>query len=211
MLLHAAREKSVAATKTFTASLAALALLSSVWPGAAPGLRAELGALPGELAKALAADPQIQELSATLRQLTYLTVIGRGFNYATAYELALKLKELCYLSAEPYSSADFLHGPFALVDEDLHALIIAPSGVVYDNVLEFAQRFKKDGGHVVAISDKSELLSLGDAAIAVPSVEEWLSPFITIAAGQLLALDLAQAKGLDFERPRGLTKVTKTV
>jgi glutamine---fructose-6-phosphate transaminase (isomerizing) len=211
MLLHAGEEKSIAATKTYTTSLAALALLSSVWPGAPAGLLAELGKLPEQLSQALAADPEIQSLSSRLQKLSHCIVIGRGYNYATAFEIALKLKELCYLSAEPFSSADFLHGPFALVDEHLRALMIAPSGAVYANVMEFAARFKKDGGRIVAISDRAEFIDFAEAGLLVPAVPEWLSPFIAVVAGQLLALELAQAKGIDFERPRGLTKVTRTV
>jgi glucosamine--fructose-6-phosphate aminotransferase (isomerizing) len=211
MLLHAGEEKSIAATKTYTSSVAALALLSAAWAGPGAPLMDELLHIPDRLREALLVEPKIKAVANALTKLAYCTVIGRGFNYATAYEVALKLKELAYLNAEPYSAADFLHGPIAMVDSNLYTLVISPSGRVYDNMVEFTDRLKAAGGRVVAISDRDDFLAMADVGLKMPEVPEWLSPLVAVVPGQLLALELAKAKGYNVDAPRGLTKVTRTV
>ncbi|MHB0869424.1 MAG: SIS domain-containing protein, partial [Chloroflexota bacterium] len=126
-------------------------------------------------------------------------------------EIALKLKELAAVAAEPYSSADFMHGPVAMVEPGFPVLLVAPGGVAFEEMSELALRLKQMGVEVVAISDRREMVDL--AAVLIPlrgSVKEWLYPFITVVPGQQLALHLALAKGLDPDRPRRLSKVTRT-
>jgi len=211
ILLHAGEERSIAATKTFTASLGAFALLGAAWLGAKISYLDELLAMPELLEKAIKVEHGVKSLANTLAQLNHCAVIGRGFNYAAAFEVALKLKELAYVAAEPYSSADFLHGPVAMVDDKLHALVIAPSGRAHASAIEFAHAIRSKGGRLIAISDSREFMALADMGIRVPEAPEWLSPLLTVVPGQLLALHLSRAKGIDVDQPRGLTKVTRTL
>ena len=139
-------------------------------------------------------------------------VLGRGFNYATAFEWALKLQELAYVMAQPFSVADFLHGPLALVEPGLSILAIAPTGPPHDDhhtLLEALVRAHR--ADLVVISDAEATLELTSSSIRLPAnAPEWLTPIPAIVGGQLFAYDLTVAKGLDPDRPRGLSKVTKT-
>lgn|SRR5450432_2012901 len=211
ILLHAGEERSIAATKTFTASIGGIALFAAAWIGGDDRFLSELLKMPERMAEAIDVEPAVRALSGSLLGIGHCAVIGRGYNYATAFEIALKLKELTYVGAEPYSSADFLHGPIAMVDDKLHAILIAPSGRAHDSSVEFAARIRSEGGRTIAISDRSEFIELADAGIRIPTVPEWLSPLVAVVPGQLLALHLARAKGYDVDRPRRLTKVTRTV
>jgi glutamine---fructose-6-phosphate transaminase (isomerizing) len=137
--------------------------------------------------------------------------IGRGYNYATAFELALKLKELTYTVVQPYSSADFMHGPLAMVAPGFPVFVLAPSGCMLSQLVSFMQAVKERQAEVVAISDDEEALAQGRVALRLPpGVPEWLSPLTAIVPGQLLALYLAAARDLDPDRPRALRKVTET-
>ncbi len=138
-------------------------------------------------------------------------VIGRGYNYATAFELALKLKELTYTIAEPYSSADFLHGPLALIENGFPAIVVAPSGVMLPEMQAFIEVLRQREAEPIIISDDAETLAM--ARIPLPlaaSTPEWLSPLTSIVPGQLLAMHLANARDYDPDHPRGLRKVTET-
>jgi glucosamine--fructose-6-phosphate aminotransferase (isomerizing) len=208
--LHAGPERSVAATKTYTASLTALAMLA-VSLGEDTNRLAELDGLPEAVAQTLALDKTAQATANRWRFADRCVVVGRGYNYATAYEIALKLKELTYIVAEPYSPADFLHGPVAMVERDFPALVIAPSGATLANVRALACDLRDAGAELLVISDAPAILQLGQTSLALPDkVPEWLSPVTAAVAGQIFALRLAQAKGLDPDHPRGLQKVTRT-
>ncbi len=211
ILLGAGEEKSIAATKTYTTSLAAMAMLAVEWCGA-DDHRAEMDALTDKVAAVLRNEAQTEEVAQTLIYLEDCAVIGRGFNYATAFEAALKLKELSYVRAEPYSSADFIHGPIAILQPNYCVVEIAPSGGIFENMLEFAQRVKASGGRLIAISDQLELLQMAAGRLELPTgVPEWLSPLVAVVPAQLLALHLTEAKGYEADHPRGLTKVTRTL
>ena len=138
-------------------------------------------------------------------------VLGRGYNYATAFEMALKLKELTYTIAEPYSSADFMHGPLALIEHDFPAIVVAPTGVVLPEMQEFIQMLKQREAEIIAISDDIDTLSLARTPLAAVTVPEWVSPLISIVPGQLFAMSLAHVHDLDVDRPHGLHKVTNTL
>lgn len=211
ILQHAGAEQTIAATKTYTTQLCALALFSAALANDAER-RQEIAAIPEAVARTLSLNNAAEFAAARWAIATTCIVIGRGYNYATAYEIALKLKELAYVTAEPFSSADFLHGPIAILQGGYPVLFIAPRGRVFDDLLAVAQQLKQRGADLVVISDDSNALALSRAPLALPvSLPEWLSPLIAVVPGQLLAYHLTSAKGYDPDHPRGLTKVTKTL
>ena len=143
--------------------------------------------------------------------MRHCVVIGRGYNYASAFELALKLKELTYTMADPYSSADFLHGPLALLDEGYAVIVFAPSGAMAGHMRDFLDIIRQRGAEALVIGDDEELLGLGRLRLPLrQAVPEWLSPITSIVPGQLLAMHLAVTRGYDPDHPRGLHKVTET-
>lgn len=208
--LEAGEEHSVAATKTYTAELMTLALLASHLAEDKSRIK-DLDAVPDQVAAAIALAPAIERAAERYRYMRNCAVLGRGYNYATAFEIALKLKETCYLGTQPYSTADFRHGPIAMVDESLPVLVIGPSGAVYPDVLDCAQDVIAKETEILAISDQDELLDLARTPLRMPAdIPEWLSPISYVVPGQLFALSLAQTKGYNPDQPRGLKKVTKT-
>jgi glucosamine--fructose-6-phosphate aminotransferase (isomerizing) len=210
LALHAGEERSVAATKTYTAQLAAVALINVALKGE-PGLLSALKAAPDAMRQALDLAPEVRRIAERYRFIDRLVVLGRGFNLATAQEIALKLKETNYIAAEPYSPADFIHGPTAMVDENCPVVVIAPSGVLLAELREAIAQVAQRGGEILVISDDSETLTRGRMGLALPAgVPEWLSPLVAVLPGQLLALHMVLERGRDPDRPRGLQKVTLT-
>ena len=208
--IRAGEEKSVAATKTYTAQLTALALLAGYWTNDRQRLD-EISRLPDLVAQTLTLDETIRQRAERYRYMHDCVVIGRGYNYATAFEIALKLKELTYVLAEPYSSADFLHGPIALVAGGFPVICVIPSGKAFDNVLQFIRTLKERDAELVIISDQEEPLAMATTRFQLPAgIPEWLSPVPCIIPGQLLAYYLTLAKGYDPDHPRGLRKITDT-
>lgn len=208
--LSAGEELSLAATKTYTAQLACLARLS-VELNPTGEMQHELKALPEKVTQVFQHEDQIENLSERYRYMSHCAVIGRGFNYASAFELSLKLKELTYTIAEPYSSADFLHGPVALVDRGFPVFVIAPSGMMIPEMVALVEKVDQRLAEVVMISDHPDLLKMTAQAMAIPTgVPEWLSPIIAIIPGQIFAMYLAATRGIDVDNPRGLHKVTET-
>jgi glucosamine--fructose-6-phosphate aminotransferase (isomerizing) len=209
--LHAGVELSVAATKTYTSELAAIAALSAAAAGDLQ-MDAALQTVPDLIAETLRLSPEIARAAERYRYMKVCVVIGRGFNYATAFELALKIKELNYVIAEPYSSADFLHGPIAVLEDAFPTLVVAPSGVMLGEMREFVGSIRERGAEVIAISDDDELLALARTAFRLPALpSEWISPLVSIIPGQLFAMHLANVRDYDVDRPRGLRKVTETL
>jgi len=208
--LRAGLEQSVAATKTYTTSLAAIALLSAV-AHEDEAMVEVLRQIPAQMEQTLALSPEIATAAERYRYMRVCAVIGRGFNYATAFELSLKIKELNYVMAEPYSSADFMHGPVAVVEQAFPTILVAPSGVMLPEMKQFAAELKARGAEIIAISDDAEMLAMGRTAFRIPvAVPEWVSPLLSIVPGQLLAMHLANARDFDVDKPRGLLKVTET-
>lgn len=208
--LHAGDEKSIAATKTYTASLAAIAALSAEL-AQQPAMQDALEAVPDAVDATLKLSGEIGSIVERYRYMNECVVLGRGYNYATAFELALKLKELTYTIAEPYSSADFMHGPLALIEHGFPAIVVAPSGVVLPEMQEFMQTLKQREAEIIAISDDVDTLSLARVPLQLPKpVPEWLSPIVSIVPGQLFSLHLAKVRDFDPDHPRGLRKVTET-
>ncbi len=209
--IAAGAERAVAATKTYTAQLMAVALLSVALADDADRYAA-LRQTPEWVAQVLAYDETIRQIAERYRYMEQCVVIGRGFNYATAFEWSLKLKELAYVVSEPYSSADFQHGPIAVVSQGFPVFAVVPDGAVFDDQLALLQRLKHDH-HVelLVISDRREALDLADTPIPLPAgIPEWITPLVDIVPAQLFCYYLTRAKGFDTESPRGLHKVTKT-
>ncbi|GAB4188995.1 MAG: SIS domain-containing protein [Roseiflexaceae bacterium] len=207
--LHAGPERSVAATKTYTAQIAAVALLAAAW-SERPELLEQLRALPQAVAATLEQTAWAGRTE-RYRYAEQCVVIGRGYNYATAFEIALKLKELTYIGAIAYSSADFRHGPIATIAEGLPALLVMPSGAAFDDMLALARDLKARGAELLVISDEPAAHELATLALPLAAAQpEWLSPLTAVLPGQILAMRLAMARGFDPDRPRGLQKVTLT-
>jgi glucosamine--fructose-6-phosphate aminotransferase (isomerizing) len=144
--------------------------------------------------------------------MSHCAVIGRGYNYATAFEIALKIKELSRVIAEPYSSADFRHGPIAMVHGGFPMILVAPRGAVAGDLRALVTELTSLGAEQLVISDDGELLEGAHLGLPLPAdVPEWLTPLVAVLPGQLFALSLAQVKGLDPDRPVGLSKVTETI
>jgi glucosamine--fructose-6-phosphate aminotransferase (isomerizing) len=208
--LYAGVEQSVAATKTYTTELTVIAALAAAWSDD-PQRHEELRRLPSALAETLARESDFVAASARYRDAEALTVLGRGYNYCTAFEVALKLKELTYVMASAYSSADFRHGPIATVSADAPVMLIAPSGQTFADMLELGVELRRRDADLLVISDAPEALALAQTRLPLATgTPEWLSPIAATLPGQELALRLALAKGVDPDAPRGLTKVTRT-
>jgi glucosamine--fructose-6-phosphate aminotransferase (isomerizing) len=207
--LAAGPEHAVAATKTYTTSLLAIARLS-VALSKGEGAQA-LDAIPDAIARTLEAEPQVEAIARRQAGMDRSVVVGRGFEYATAREWALKLKELAQVFADPYSAADFLHGPIALVQPGVPALVLAPAGAAAEGQLALLRDLRERGVDTLVVSDVAATRELGRWSIAIPAgVPEWLRPIVSIVPAQLFAYHLTVAKGLDPERPRSLSKVTRT-
>ena len=209
--IQAGPEKAVAATKTYTNELMAVAMLSSALSGNKTVWK-ELARVPAWVEKVLKQDAPIARMAERYRYMRECVVLGRGFNYCTAFEWALKLKELSYVVAEPYSSADFRHGPIAMVEGGFPVLAVAPNGLVFDTMLEMLGRLRHEqSAELVVISDEKRALSLAQSPILIPSgIPEWLTPIVSIVPAQLFAGHLTRAKGYNPEAPRTIFKVTET-
>jgi glucosamine--fructose-6-phosphate aminotransferase (isomerizing) len=208
--LQAGEERAVAATKTYTAELAAIALLSAALSDEGDAF-ASLAQVPAAITDGLAIGSEVAAVAARYRDMERSVVIGRGFNYATAFEMALKLKELTYTVVEPYSSADFLHGPLAMIEQGFPAVVLAPSGRLLDEMRALIDTLQGRDADVICVSDRPDVLDRAPVRIAVPrTVPEWLSPLTLIVPGQLLAMHLAHARGHDVDAPRAIRKVTRT-
>jgi glucosamine--fructose-6-phosphate aminotransferase (isomerizing) len=208
-LVRAGPEKSVAATKTYTGQLMSIYLLAHAL-GAKIRLR-DLQAISGVVHSALKLEPDVSELAERYREMRHAAVMARGLNYANAFEFALKMMETSYVVAERFSTADFLHGPIAIVDPDLPVFLFGPAGPAWASLRETLERLRALKAKTVIITDRSnkEAARFASAVIRVPaSLRELYSPIPYIIPAQLFAAALAGAKGLDADQPRGLRKVT---
>ena len=211
-LVHGGREQSVAATKTYTGQLLLLYMLAHAL-GANIALD-DLARLPEWTSRALSLEPEVARRAERYRFMDHTVVVGRGLNYANAFELALKLMETCYVVAERFSSADFLHGPIAMVEASFPAFLFAPSGVTWPGLREMIEKLGKLKAETLVITDQSnpDALALGELVIALPiPIQELFTPMPYIVPAQLLAAHLAEEKGFNPDQPRTLSKVTRTL
>ncbi len=209
--LGAGPELAIAATKTYTTELLAIASLSAAMSGREVDAAA-LRAIPDALATALTLEPAAEEMARHQAGADRLLVIARGYEYPTAREWALKLKELARVFADPYSAADFEHGPVALLEDGVPVLSIVRPGPARDGLVRSLTRLRDDlDAELAIVSDDDEALALARWPFHLPAgTPEWLGPIVSIVVGQLHALHLTRARGLDPEAPRNLRKVTRT-
>jgi glucosamine--fructose-6-phosphate aminotransferase (isomerizing) len=211
-LVHGGREQSIAATKTYTGQLLILYMLAHAL-GANIALD-DLERLPEWTSRALEVETEVARRVEGYRLMDCAVVVGRGLNYANAFEFALKLMETCYVVAERFSSADLLHGPIAMVDAAFPAFLFGPSGVTWPGTQRMIEKLASLKAETLFITDQSnsEALALGDHAIALPmSLEELFTPIPYIVPAQLFAAHLAELKGFNPDQPRTLSKITRTL
>jgi glutamine---fructose-6-phosphate transaminase (isomerizing) len=199
--LGTGEERSVAATKTYTASLAAVAALAAALAGD-DGLRAALRGTPAAVARQL--EQPVDEAVELAALWQRCAVVGRGANYATAFEAALKVKELTGIAAEPYSPPDLMHGPVAVVGPEHGVLAFAPPGPTEDDVRSAVHEAERRGAPTILASGDPE------SPIRLVPQPDWLSPFCAAVAAQRLAAGVAERRGIEVDRPFGLSKITKT-
>ena len=209
--LGAGPELAVAATKTYTTELLAIAALSVAMSGE-PADAAALAAIPDSMADALDLEPAVESMAADQAAADRALVLARGYEYATAREWALKLKELARVFADPYSAADFEHGPLALLEPGVPVLATVRPGPTAAPLVALLERLRDElGADIAVVSDQADALALARWPFALgPGTPEWLGPIVSILVGQLHALHLTRARGLDPERPRNLSKITRT-
>jgi fructoselysine-6-P-deglycase FrlB-like protein len=210
LVTRAGDERAVPATKTYTTQLAALAVLGLALAGDDAALDG-LDAVPDAVDRALGTADAAEEMAARLTYLDRLVVAGRGYASSTALELALKLKEACYVSASGLSYADLLHGPIAVVDAMTPALLVAAGdGPVLPGMTALTARLAAAGAHVYGIGGDAAFARASRSSLRGTELPEHLAPMALIVPGQLLVEALARAKGIDPDAPRGLRKVTQT-
>jgi len=206
--LLAGTELSIAATKTYTAELIVIAMLAAAL-SVRPEARDELRAVPDAMRRALEAEDAVALSARRHRSMEQCVVLGRGFNLATALEWALKLKELTYVRAHAYSTADFQHGPVASLERGGQVLAIAGRGAMTAELSALLERLRAErDAELIAVS--GEAIGGADRLPHPDDLPEWLSPITAILPPQLFCYHLAREKGIDWETPRGLNKVTLT-
>jgi glucosamine--fructose-6-phosphate aminotransferase (isomerizing) len=212
LFMNAGEERGIAATKTYTASLALLALLSTLLDDNHPERIEHLGRAVSAIEKSLGLDDAIHQLVEKYTDIPGCIVLGRGFNQCTAMETALKITETSCISAQSFSAADFQHGPIAQVVRGFPCLLFAPDGKAFSAMAELADKLRSQHPALICIAHDPIFLAGSETAIRIAApVAEWVSPIVYAVAGQLFAYWLSIAKGLNPDSPRGLSKVTKTI
>ncbi len=214
--IHVGPEIGVASTKAFTGQVTVLSMLAlaigqlkgSVKPGVAEEITSSLRRLPDLIKQALKLNESIEQLSGIYTYVHNFLYLGRGFNYPSALEGALKLKEISYIHAEGYPAAEMKHGPIALIDHELPTVVIAPNDELHEKIISNIQQVKARGGSVIAVVTKGDttIADIADHILEIPEVAEPLSPVIVSIPLQLLAYHIAIKKGCNVDMPRNLAK-----
>lgn len=214
--IHVGPEIGVASTKAFTGQVTVLTLLALCMGQIRGTMQKEqvreitqaMLNMPETIKKVLELDPAIRELSKTFTYARNFLYLGRGYNYPTALEGALKLKEISYVHAEGYPAAEMKHGPIALIDQEMPTVVIAPDDSLHDKIVSNIQQVKSRGGSVIAIATKGDasIKQLADYCLEIPEVPECLTPIVASVPLQLLAYHIALLKGKDVDQPRNLAK-----
>lgn len=214
--IHVGPEIGVASTKAFTGQVTVLTLLAlcmgqlrgTVSQEKLEEITSALLRMPDTIREVLRLDPEIQKLSRVFTYAHNFLYLGRGYNYPTALEGALKLKEISYIHAEGYPAAEMKHGPIALIDDEMPTVIIAPNDSLYDKIVSNVQQVKSRGGSVIAVVSRSceSIRKLADHSLEIPDVPECLTPIVASVPLQLLAYHIAVNKGRDVDQPRNLAK-----
>lgn len=237
LLCHAGLERSVAATKTYTTTCLVLAMLAT-FMAEDEVLQESIGNIPNLVTAALTSETNIARIVARYVYARDCVVLGRAFQYSTARETALKLEETCYVIATPFSTADFRHGPAALVERGLPIIVFAPPGRTHPDSLALLQWLRERDADTLVIAEEQQLLALATTPIQLTlpsfthavihrtsggrqgkdstkildtSIAELFAPFAYIVVGQLFAQHLALQKGLNPDEPRSLSKITRTM
>jgi len=211
-LLRCGPERAVAATKTYTGSLVALALLASATAQARGRGGLSLAGIVESVQEAVDAEADAKRLARRIGKSPVLVVLGRGYDYSAALEGALKIKELARVWAEPYSSADFEHGPLTLAQAGTPVLLFASRGATLGEARRIAASLTKGGSRVYAITNDVGLAEkVDDAVLLRAPVSEALAPIALSVVAQHVAAHVARLHGRDPERPAGLSKVTQTL
>lgn len=213
--LHAGPEVGVASTKAYTSQLCVLTMLA-LYFGRLRHLSYDAGRrmiralqeLPDQVEKALESNDSVKRIAEKYHQMNNFLYLGRHYNFPTALEGALKLKEISYIHAEGYPAAEMKHGPIALVDENTPSLFIMQHGFVYEKVLANLEEIKARGGPVIAVVSEgdTQVAELADDVIVVPAVESFVQPIVSIIPLQLLSYHIALMRGCDVDKPRNLAK-----
>jgi glucosamine--fructose-6-phosphate aminotransferase (isomerizing) len=213
--LHAGPEIGVASTKAYTSQCLALSMLA-LYFGRLRHLSYNKGRkiieqiqqVPDKIEEALKTNDRIKEIAAKYQGCDNFLYLGRHYNFPTALEGALKLKEISYIHAEGYPSAEMKHGPIALVDENTPSVFVMPKGFIYDKVMSNLEEIKARGGPVIAIAAEGDerIEEIADDVVFIPQMEEFLQPIISIIPLQLLSYHVAVMRGCDVDKPRNLAK-----
>ena len=210
LFTDAGLESSVAATKTFTAQMAVIALLAGIWADNTTILNA-LNKLPDGIRSILNREKQIEQ---TAQKYTYCEdcfILSRGLNYPIALEAALKLQETSYMHAQGYSISDFHHGPFAMIGDHTPVIVFAPEGPTFKDSVEMIDKLQKANAEIILVSNNKELLNRINISFEIPDIQDdTITPFFNVVFAQLFACKLALAKGRNPDSPRGLNKITIT-
>jgi glucosamine--fructose-6-phosphate aminotransferase (isomerizing) len=171
----------------------------------------ELAKLPHWMAQTLEMSTPVRNWAERYRYMNRFAAIGRSYNFCTAFEVSLKIKELCYIPGVEYSEADFRHGPIALIEPGFPIIAIAPTGKALPSLVDLLDLVRKRQAELLVVSNDVEALSYAQKAMPLPKdIPEWLSPIVAIVPGQLLAMNIALAMGHSVDKPIGLNKVTIT-
>jgi glucosamine--fructose-6-phosphate aminotransferase (isomerizing) len=209
-------EIGVASTKAYTAPLVdlyMLAILLADLRGAIDGPARyqyvqDLRVIPDLVGRCLDREAQVIDVAYSLVDANHALYLGRGINMPTAFEGALKLKEISYIHAEGYAAGEMKHGPIALIDKEMPVVVVAPKDPWYDKMFSQIEQTKARGGQVIAVAtDRDDVIpSIADRVLWVPETPWMLSPVTTIIPLQLLAYHIAALRGLDVDQPRNLAK-----
>lgn len=215
VFLHAGQEIGVASTKAYTSQVATLTMLALYFGrlrhlsyNEGRRLIEHLKRVPDVIAKTLETNDLVRQIAEKYQHMDNFLYLGRHYNFPTALEGALKLKEISYIHAEGYPAAEMKHGPIALVDENTPSVFVMPQGFIYEKVMSNVEEIKARGGPVVAIAAEGDdrVAQVVDDVIYVPQVEEFLQPLVTIVPLQLLSYHIALLRGCDVDKPRNLAK-----
>lgn len=207
--LYAGEEKAIPATKTYIAQLTVFYLIGFMLAKNQKFIDILANSVPKYIKKILSMEEQIKSIAQRYRFVNNIVVLGRGLNYATALEHALKLKETCYIKAEALSASDFLHGPIAMMREDLPVIIYAPKDPTFEHLFNVVQRLKKEFNTEILSISTEEKLSKYSTLIKIPKEVNFVfSPIVYIVVGQLLSYYIAKIKNINPDSPRGLKKIT---
>jgi glucosamine--fructose-6-phosphate aminotransferase (isomerizing) len=203
-------EKSVSATKTFTAELFLLACLVAEWTKN-DSFKRELASVPAGVSAVLGLEDDVKEIVKRYRFSNECFVLARGINYPIALEMAIKIQESSYLRAKAFSTSDFYHGPIAMIEKNIPVIVFAPGGPSLKDVREIIGRLREQDADILVISDKEDICALGDCSLLQPvSGSDFITPFYNAVLAQMFACQLSLSKGLNPDQPRALKKVTIT-